>query len=251
MAAKGVLYAIMIELLSWDSTFFGLPVGRLSADAPPAELPNYLSCAKSNGIQLLYWMPPRDSISDIIRQAYRQAYVQEQVIFGKELAEAAKEPIANPEMAYRIRPQSKPDEEIISLAIEAGGKSRFRVDSRFSPERFEAMYRIWIDRGCRGENGTLVMCAHDRGGSLAGFVLLSPRDGRCEVELIAVATNHRRKGVGKGLLQSAEQWARNSRCHHMSIVTQADNHEARRLYASAGYAVIASRDCFHFWLKDG
>lgn len=56
---------------------------------------------------------------------------------------------------------------------------------------------------------------------------------------IAVAEEHRNKGIGKALLAQAEQWAIEQGKEGVWLDYLADNEGARKLYESAGYKDVA------------
>ncbi|MBX3232190.1 MAG: GNAT family N-acetyltransferase [Labilithrix sp.] len=58
------------------------------------------------------------------------------------------------------------------------------------------------------------------------------------VDAIAVRDDLRRRGVGRALLDAAEEHARERRAVSMSLLTAETNHEARALFARAGYRPI-------------
>ncbi len=59
----------------------------------------------------------------------------------------------------------------------------------------------------------------------------------CHISDLAVAKGHEGRGVGRLLLQHAEQWAREHRCHMLSLAVFPGNERARKLYAETGFDV--------------
>lgn len=60
-----------------------------------------------------------------------------------------------------------------------------------------------------------------------------PRQAR--IRALAVAANHRRRGVGARLLQAAERWARRNRMAALTTIVVDDNHAALAFFHRAGY----------------
>jgi GNAT superfamily N-acetyltransferase len=56
------------------------------------------------------------------------------------------------------------------------------------------------------------------------------------VEEITVATNHRRQGIGKALMEGVEEWASNRGCKLVALATR----RAADFYAAIGYEASAT-----------
>ena len=84
------------------------------------------------------------------------------------------------------------------------------------------------------------------GRELVGWILTYPlvsEDGlrRGGVENIVVARSHRRRGIGRRLLELAEAHYGGKGLPGMQLTVRADNEPARRLYESMGYSVVQHR----------
>ena len=84
--------------------------------------------------------------------------------------------------------------------------------------------------------------AENADGERAGFIRLqrtadffTGRDN-CHIADLAVAPRHEGKGVGRALLAHAESWAREHRCHLLTLAVFPGNERARALYEAEGYA---------------
>jgi aminoglycoside 6'-N-acetyltransferase I len=93
-------------------------------------------------------------------------------------------------------------------------------------------------------------------GTLVGFVevdLRSHADG-CKpsqpvgyIEGWYVAEDHRQRGIGEKLLESAEGWARSQRCVEMASDAVIDNEVSQRAHVALGYEVVGR--CIHYRKK--
>lgn len=85
--------------------------------------------------------------------------------------------------------------------------------------------------------------AEDGDGARLGFIHLQRTadffTGRsnCHISDLAVIASHEGRGVGKALLDHAEQWAREHQCHMVTLAVFPGNERARGLYEGAGYAL--------------
>ena len=64
--------------------------------------------------------------------------------------------------------------------------------------------------------------------------------------MLATFPEFRRHGIGMALLGIAEQKAREERAQALSVIVAAENEPAARLYAAAGYEVLAAGPIFAF-----
>jgi aminoglycoside 6'-N-acetyltransferase I len=107
-----------------------------------------------------------------------------------------------------------------------------------------------------GRYGTLpmaILVSQDGGGALTGFLevgLRSHADG-CDtaqpvgfVEGWFVHEPHRKQGIGKALMQSAEEWARSQGCLEMASDTWIDDERSQRTHQALGFEVVDR--CVHF-----
>ncbi len=78
-----------------------------------------------------------------------------------------------------------------------------------------------------------------QGGSLVGFVAVAicPEDRMGEISIVAVSPDHQRKGIGRRLMDHAEQRIRDSGMSMVMVETVGDSgHEpARKTYEALGY----------------
>jgi aminoglycoside 6'-N-acetyltransferase I len=98
-----------------------------------------------------------------------------------------------------------------------------------------------------------IFVAETSDGTLAGFVevdLRSHADG-CNpsqpvgyIEGWYVAEDHRHRGVGKKLLDKAEDWARSHRCVEMASDALINNEVSQRAHEALGYEVVDR--CVHY-----
>jgi aminoglycoside 6'-N-acetyltransferase I len=108
----------------------------------------------------------------------------------------------------------------------------------------------------KGTNGTLpmtILVSDDDDGALTGFIEVGMRshaDG-CDtrrpvgyVEGWFVRESHRNRGVGRDLMQAAEQWARAEGCREMASDALIDNEGSQRAHQAMGFEVVDR--CVHF-----
>jgi len=258
-----------LESRPWDSAHFGWPVGRITeSELTNSDLLRVLEQAAADGYRLLYWSTKAQRApSELILAHYRGRLVDRkttysmrldatQAEFNAAMVHSSKPPVDNADLAadgaWLVRPyaQSQPCAALEKLAIAAGMWSRFAMDPEIPPDKFTALYRIWIERSVLGELADAVLVAQLHGQSEPlGMVTISRLDNVGQIDLIAVAEGARGKGIGGLLLRGAERWMRNNDCQAARVVTQRHNEPACRLYERHGFQLSKTENYYHFWLE--
>ncbi len=127
--------------------------------------------------------------------------------------------------------------------------SRFGVDNRIPPDKFEELYRVWIERSVRREIADDVLVVTNGAGveSLAGMVTVKVTEGVGNIGLIAVSEEYRGQGIGSLLVQAAHHWMYRRHASEMNVITQRANAPACRLYERTGYSLASVQYYYHFW----
>ncbi|HSN68756.1 MAG TPA: hypothetical protein VLV48_05890, partial [Thermoanaerobaculia bacterium] len=136
------------EFLAWDSEFFGVRIGRVTAPRLDAEaFARVDEWRRSQTLDCIYCLvDPGDRVS--IRTAETQGFrlVDLRVDLRRSFAGAA--PLA---ASREPRPAAESDIPVLtSIARAAHRDSRFFFDERFDPARAEDLFATWIEKSCRG-----------------------------------------------------------------------------------------------------
>ncbi len=139
--------------LDWDSNHFGVPTYRLKSHPEnPSSIADSLSHAKSIGAKLVYLFIHGHSqpVSDDILSAYGGQLVDHRVEFRQRLNSRPilQSPIltrTGEALCIETYPQTAATEDLLELAVIAGNYSRFQSDSNIPRERFESLYRLWMN----------------------------------------------------------------------------------------------------------
>jgi ribosomal-protein-alanine N-acetyltransferase len=86
---------------------------------------------------------------------------------------------------------------------------------------------------------TYVVVRHDE--RIVGYAGLMARRPTADVQTIAVAPAHRRRGIARAMLTRLLEIAEASDCREVLLEVRADGVEAIALYRSEGFEVIARR----------
>lgn len=224
-----------IELLEWDSNFFGKKTGSIVID-DNFEASKIISEAQEQGYELLYVFAKslRPELSD---KGFE--LVDTKVTFSKKI-ETVKTPIA------LVDYKGGATHELINLALESGWKSRFNADEKLN-HKYKKLYTQWLTRSLSGEFADAVL-VHYLEDELAGLVTTRLLDNKGRVGLFAIAESHRGQGLGKKMLLALEAWYHERGIEISEITTQKDNTVACALYKGVGYQVSGISYVYHLHL---
>jgi dTDP-4-amino-4,6-dideoxy-D-galactose acyltransferase len=137
--------------------------------------------------------------------------------------------------------------DLLSLALDAGHDSRFKKDPRFNAY-FEPFYKLWITNSLNGTLADKVLVS-ENGNHLDGMVTCKIKNGTGSIGLIATGALARGKGVGTSLIQATDAFYQSKEIKYSTVVTQATNIQACRFYEKNGFTVIKKEFVYHWWLK--
>ena len=122
------------------------------------------------------------------------------------------------------------------------------------PDGTEAEHRREIDRYLAGEarEPAAVLLAENVTGQAVGFVELSvrPYAEGCRTPFVAylegwyVAPEARRQGVGRALIDAAEEWGRAQDCSELASDAHPENDVSAIAHRAAGFADVGLVRCF-------
>ncbi|AWR85371.1 aminoglycoside 6'-N-acetyltransferase [Meiothermus taiwanensis] len=101
-------------------------------------------------------------------------------------------------------------------------------------------------------NHRLASFVAEQNGQLVGFVEVSLRDYAegCESSPVGylegwyVVPEHRKTGIGRRLVQAAEDWARAKGCSEMASDSELSNTQGQQAHARLGYQEVERMVCF-------
>lgn len=155
-------------------------------------------------------------------------------------------------------PRGKPSEALVQLSFIAGSDSRFRADPSMTQAQFERIFKAWMTNSCQRTVADEVFAYYNRDdpSKEVGVITLQKKtragahgltESYASIGLLAVAPEHRRKGVATALLERAHVWASEHRMS-LEVVTQGNNAAALALYERAGFVKQSVARDYHLWL---
>jgi len=138
-----------------------------------------------------------------------------------------------------VSPQPAPTLYVAPGTADDLGQIMPVMNAAFDPAFGEA----WTRSQCAGilpMTGVLLMLARDEGGDALGFYLSRTVGGEAELLLLAVAPEHRRRGVGRKLLDTFMERARTAGARRVHLEVR-DGNPALALYRASGFAQVGRR----------
>jgi dTDP-4-amino-4,6-dideoxy-D-galactose acyltransferase len=232
-----------VEFLPWDSSFLGIKVGKITKKTlDRKQLTSLLTHFWALGGGLVYWASNPDDIPSQkaatanhgllvdIKTIYAIQMIQSPSVQGK--AEIYDGPVVN--------------QELETLALQAGEYSRFKIDSRMPKNAHDRLYRLWMSKSVSGELADAVLIRRD-GERIVAMITVEARTGCGTIGLVAVDPRSRGRGLGRDLIVSAISWFKDHGCKLAKVVTQGANQAACRFYETSGFSLQHREAFYHFW----
>lgn len=227
--------------LKWDSEFFGYPVARITGPLEDKKQLNDLeSLFHQQHGSLAYYSSQQPIKKDLIENsALEILLVDKKTTFSKSInATLSIHPSVQPYSFLMSKPK------LIELALQSGIYSRFNVDAKIGRNKFEELYKIWINKSIDKSIAKEVL-VYTFENNIAGFVTVGEKNNRGDIGIIAVDADYRGKGIGTALMQSAESWLGQHNYKTMQVITQGDNTPACKLYQHCGYSIESIEYFYH------
>ena len=214
----------MIKELQWDSDFFGYKVGQSD------EVPDFES-VKNAGFRVIYIKSKSPLSIDL--------FCDQKITFSKNVQ------FSNLPSTHVKSIKGQPlTDKLLALSYLSGNHSRFKLDHKFSNGEFQKLYKAWIAKSLNGEIADEVFSYENM-----GFVTVKIKDSEAHIGLIAVSQESQGKGVGKLLLQAAENYAHSKGAKNLFVPTQLNNIAACKFYESYGFQKFSTELTYHYWVN--
>lgn len=155
---------------------------------------------------------------------------------------------------YVVRSASVDDKQALqNITLGAYRNSRLYVDKNMPSGAGDKIYRCWVENAFNGAAGNIIVVENKN--SVLGYITCV-LDQKLEkytncrighIDLIAVDSNARAKGVGTLLVQSALGWFAKQKASYVLVETQTNNKAALKLYHNAGFKNFLEQFSLHYW----
>lgn len=111
-------------------------------------------------------------------------------------------------------------------------------EDTFRTDIFEAAGEPWetdVAKIALEKDNTLFFVAYIEGGPV-GMTLAHTKDGVCRVDYLLVATEHRKKGVGRAIIKTFAEYCKENKIQNCFLWP--DGKSAERIYHEAGFRLV-------------
>jgi dTDP-4-amino-4,6-dideoxy-D-galactose acyltransferase len=234
------------SLLEWDTGFFGYKVAGIKAsELEPAGLDKILRQLRENDFKLAYcFVSPEDKRSNESLKQASGLLADEKITYSINV-EANSFPVSDKIIPYDLK---QPTQKLITLALQSGIYSRFKIDQNFRNNEFERLYMEWIGKSVSKTLADEVF-VYSEDDEILGFITLSIKNRKGSIGLIAVDENQRGKAIGKKLIGRGLLYFKENNITETDVVTQKANSIACRFYESCGFRIKNIVNIYHLWIR--
>lgn len=237
----------LVKFLDWDSNFFGINVGvvKIAQNKLGREfLDRALLEARAKKINCLYLEIPSPS-GEILDYCTENKFTLAdfRVILSKELSKKKK--IISDMLTYKLQDEDYPYLKKIADLISR--YSRFANDSRFGLKWSRKLYQEWLKKSFYGKFcDDFIIYKIDK--KPVGFITLRFKDSVHFIDLIGVAGNKQKRGIGGILIDDAERRLFEQGQRLLKVATPGTNIKALRLYQNKDFKIEKTNFFYHKWL---
>lgn len=233
--------------LPWDSSFFGLRIGRLTRPRlSPHALSEALHWCESHDIDCLYFLADSDH-QETVQLAEATSFRFVDIRLTLTLSNFPEGPREG--LGQGVRLFAEPDLDALkAIARESHADSRFYFDGAFPKERCEALFETWIERSCQGWAKAVFVA--ELNGAVVGYCTCHIEGGIGSIGLIALASRAQGQSLGRNLIAAAISYVRQQGISRLEVVTQGRNVQAQRLYHKSGFVTDSVKLWYHKWFLE-
>ncbi len=236
----------LIELLEWDSDFFGVRIARVTAPRLIAGTMAAVmdSCQKQQVDCLYFLCSPEESATVRLAEESGFHLVDIRVTLDRQVITAPGEWRSD---SPEVRLANERDIPALRLIAASNHRdSRFYHDGNFSLERCDELYATWIEKSCHGYANAVLVA--DCGNGAVGYLSCHLKDNHVgQIGLVGVSSDCQGRGLGRQLVHESIRWFKAAGAERVEVVTQGRNLGAQRLYQKNGFLTGSLQLWYHRW----
>jgi len=235
-----------VKILDWDSKFFGVSVASIQRSTiDQKELLTVLKLCEKERVECLYFLTGFEDVSTI-KILEKSGFF---LVDVKMTLEINLKDINIKQPGHKTRISKESDIQVLKqIANNSYWETRFYFDNNFNKDKANELYQVWVENSCTGYADVVLVA--DEKEKPVGFISCHLRsDNKGSIGLVGVDQSMRGKGIGNDLLMASYRWFADQHIDTISVVTQARNIEAQRLYQSVGMKTRKVELWYHKWFE--
>lgn len=261
LGTPGLMAAVIVRPLPWDSAYFGVPMGRADLLVRPdtthaqreAVIDAACRTAREAGVR---HMTARVDVGDLETLAALETHgFRTMDALGTYILRAGKDAVREVRSVGPLRPATPADrDEILAITRQAyaGYRGRFHLDPQLPRDRADAFYEVWAQQCLSGAMADVVMVSSDSVGRVIGYLAHRRREPASSIGMPIYggglgACRPDAPGAYASLIRDSALWA-----HGQGAVaecqTQISNFAVIRVYESVGFHYVRAEYTLHAWL---
>ncbi len=233
--------------VEWDESLFGLRTARIVPTALSREqAATILPEVRAWGAGVVHLLLESDDDTSVkVAEEHRFHLVDVRVTLRWRAAEVPHSGSAGVSVRQGV---SEDFGALEATARQSYHKSRYYQDPRYPRDRCGDLYARWLSRSLEGSADSVLVA--EKEGAAAGYVTChgKPGAGDGSIGLLGVSLAFRGAGVASTLVGAAQAWFRGVPLPGATVVTQARNVEAQKVYERAGFRAHRVQLWYHLWL---
>jgi dTDP-4-amino-4,6-dideoxy-D-galactose acyltransferase len=237
------------ELLPWDSNWFGFTVAKVRGDLLTSERAREIEdWCRQKKVRCLYFLA--QSNDKQTKQSAEEAgyqLVDIRLTFEREVA-----PPGTGRIIASIRKARQDDlPSVKRLARTEFHDTRFYFDSNIPVDRADALYERWVEQAMEDPATQQVLVSTDDRDQVTGFIVIrnDPITKQGNIGLLAIDSAFHRRGLGRQLVEAGLEEMVHRGANLVTVVTQARNIAAQRLYQGVGFITRSVYLYYHKWFN--
>ena len=261
LGTPGLMAAVIVRPLPWDSAYFGVPMGRADLLVRPdtthaqreAVIDAACRTAREAGVR---HMTARVDVGDLETLAALETHgFRTMDALGTYILRAGKDAVREVRSVGPLRAATPADrDEILAITRQAyaGYRGRFHLDPQLPRDRADAFYEVWAQQCLSGAMADVVMVSSDSVGRVIGYLAHRRREPASSIGTPIYggglgACRPDAPGAYASLIRDSALWA-----HGQGAVaecqTQISNFAVIRVYESVGFHYVRAEYTLHAWL---
>ncbi len=254
--------AVIARPLPWDSTYFGVPMGRLdyvltSPEATAADRRDVVAaaCTAARDAGLRH-LTARVDVGDLVTLAVLEdAGFRTMDALATYIMRPGKDVPRGVRSVGPVRLATLSDADaVLEITREAyrGYRGRFHLDANIPPGRADGFYEEWARQCLAGVMADLVMVSEDSAGRVIGYLAHRRRQPASTIGMPIYggglgACRRDAPGAYASLIRDSAVWA-HERGAVAECQTQNANFPVIRVYESVGFHYVRAEYTLHAWL---